>query len=405
MTDRIVVIGGGQAGGQILMSLRHGGYTGELVCIAGESHPPYQRPPLSKLYLAGQLDAGRLEFPPGPVLEKLDVELIQGKNAVGIDPDARTVGLADGSIVHYSKLALATGSRPVHLDLPGAELQGIHYLRTLEDADAIRSAAAKARSAVIVGAGYIGLEVAATLRGMNLSVTVLEQADRILPRVATPPIARFLADLHRSRDVSLVLGQRAAGFEGKDKRVVAVQTEDGQTHAGDLVVVGVGVQPEQELALSAGLACDDGIIVDEHGETSDSEIVAAGDCTRHPNALLNRTLRLESVHNALEQGRTAAATLLGEDRPYRQMPWFWSDQYGIKWQTVGLPTGRDHQIVGDPDSGAFSVFSFDEDRLVSVDSVNRIQEHMLARELCNRSEPLTRSQLEACGFDLDRISE
>ena len=395
---RFVIVGGGQAGGQVAMSLRRGGFEGELVLVTAEAHAPYQRPPLSKHYLAGKVGAERLSFPPAPLVSKLGLDLRTGVRVAGLDADTHSLGLDDGSVLNYDGLALALGASPIRLSVPGAELAGIHTLRTLEDADAIRAGAG--RRVVVVGAGYIGLEVAATLRELGAEVTVLEREQAVMPRVASAPIAGFFAACHRDQGVAIELGAEVVAFGGSNGQVSEVETATGARFPADLVVVGIGIRPNVALAQEAGLSCDNGIVVDALARTSDPMIVAAGDCTHHPNELLGRRLRLESVHNALEQAKTAAASLLGQVLPYRQIPWFWSDQYHYKWQSAGLATGADELVIrGDEASGDFAVYSFRNGRLIAVDTVCRPREHMAARTLLNAQTELTADEVRSATFD------
>jgi 3-phenylpropionate/trans-cinnamate dioxygenase ferredoxin reductase subunit len=342
------------------------------------------------------------------MLERKHIELRTQVRVESIDCVARTVKLADGSILPYDKLVLATGATPRMLSLPGATAQGVLALRSRDDASAIaeRMALCKEKSlpVVVIGGGFIGLEVAATARKKGLSVTVLEAAPRLLGRVLAPMLSDWYAELHRSHGVQLVLGAQVAAVEHDDAHTVTgVRMGDSSLHPAGLVVVGIGVNPNDELARAAGLDCDRGIVVDACGRTSDPHIVAAGDCTarRLPDGSL---LRLESVQNATEQGKSAAAALLGQERPFTATPWFWSDQYDKKLQMAGLSAGADHWAVrGDMASGSFSVYHFKGEQLLAVDSVSASREHLQARKLLDAHVSPTPAQAEDTGFDLNSL--
>ena len=377
----IVIVGGGHAAGQGAASLRQGGYDGELLVVCDEPHPPYQRPPLSKQYLAGEHGLDRVYLRPESFYRDRAIELRSGTRAAGIDAGAKTLVLEDDTTVAYDKLLLATGARARRLDLPGADLAGVHYLRGIADADDIKADMAPERRATIVGGGYIGLEVAAVAVQAGLSVTVLEMEDRILKRVASPEMSAFYHALHADAGVDIRTGASAARFAGAE-RVEQVVCADGARIESDLVVVGIGIEPNIELAQSAGLACEDGILVDEHCATSAPDIYAAGDCTNHPNPILGRRLRLESVPNAMEQSRVAGANMTGRDDEYASVPWFWSDQYDLKLQMVGFSTDGDSHIVrGDPATRQFITFYFKDGVVAAADAVNSPREFLACRQL------------------------
>ena len=383
----IVIVGGGQAGGQAAASLRQAGYDGRLVLLAEEQHIPYQRPPLSKGYLAGQQGLDRVYLRPHGFYQAKDVEVRTGERVERLDIAAKKVVCASGDTLGYDKLLLATGARPRHLDVPGAALHGVHCLRSIADADAIRADWPPGSRVVIVGGGYIGLEVAAVAVTLGLEVTVLEMEERILGRVASPEMSRFYQRLHTGKGVAIRTGARACGFVG-DGRLQAVACADGRRFPADVAIVGVGVVPNVELAAAAGLACDDGIVVDERARTEAPDVYAAGDCTKHPNALLGRRLRLESVPNAMEQARVAAANLVAPDgaaKTYNAVPWFWSDQYDLKLQMVGFAADGDASVTrGAPCSGQFATFHLRGEELVAADAVNSPREFMAARQLIGR---------------------
>ena len=383
----VVIVGGGHAGGQAAASLRQDGYAGPVLLLAEEPHLPYQRPPLSKQYLAGEWDLERVRLRPAAFYQDRDIDVRPGARADGIDAAARTVLCEDGTAVRYQRLLLATGTRARTLDVPGAGLPGVHCLRTVADAAAIKAELKPGGRLAVVGGGYIGLEVAAVAASMGLSVTVLEMEARLLKRVATPAMSAFYERTHRQRGVAIRTGAEVVAFAGAGAggRLTAVECANGERVAADVAVVGVGVAPNVELAAAAGLACDDGIVVDEHARTSDPNIYAAGDCTNHPNPILGRRLRLESVPNAMEQSRVAAANMAGAKRTYAAVPWFWSDQYDLKLQMAGFPEAQDEAVVrGDPAERRFATFYLRRGRLAAAEAVNCPREFMAARQLLGK---------------------
>ena len=380
-----MIVGGGHAAGQAAASLRQEGYEGGVVVVGDEPHLPYQRPPLSKEYLAGQQGLERIHLRPQKFYADRDIDVRSGVRVSAIDRAAHTVVCADDTTLSYDRLLLATGSRPRLLEVPGSDLAGVCLLRTIADAEAIRDQLRPNARLVIVGGGYIGLEVASVARQQGLDVTVLEMEDRILARVTTPAMSEFYHRLHTGKGVTIRTKAKAASFSGNG-RLEAVTCDDGTSVPADLAVVGVGIVPNVELADEAGLACDNGIVVDERTCTADERIYAAGDCTNHPNPILGRRLRLESVPNAMEQSRVAAANMAGGDRSYASVPWFWSDQYDLKLQMVGFSTDAEHEVVrGDPDEETFATFHFRGDTLIAADAVNRPREFMVARQLVGKS--------------------
>ena len=391
MTDPIVVVGASQAGLQVAESLRGEGYDGPVTLIGDEPHPPYQRPPLSKALLTGETTEDRLVLRGPELLAKRNIELIAGTRVTAIDRTGRQVQLSDGSALAYRGLALATGGRPRTLPIPGAGLDGVVTLRTIEDSRRIGAGIARAERVAVVGGGFIGLEIAAAARKAGKPVVVFEALDRLLARSSAPFVSEFFLDVHRAHDVDIRLATAVAAIDGK-RRAEAVVTADGRAHPADLVVVGVGLVPNAELAQASGLACDRGIIVDDCSRTADPAVVAAGDCTAR--RLADGTLlRLESVQNAIEQGKSAAAALLGKPRPFTAAPWFWSDQYDVRLQMAGLSAGHDKIVVrGDRAAQRFSVFYFQGERLIAVDSVNRAPDHGAARRLLDRGRSLTFAQ-------------
>jgi 3-phenylpropionate/trans-cinnamate dioxygenase ferredoxin reductase subunit len=381
MISTILIIGGGQAGAQAIDTLRREGFGGRVTLICDESQLPYQRPPLSKKYLSGEMAADRLLFRHRAFYDEHKIELKLGRRAVRIDAAARQVELADGEILAYDRLLLCLGAESRRLTCPGATLAGVHYLRSLEDVTPIQAGFKARARVVIIGGGYIGLETAATCRKMECGVTVLEMADRLMNRVVAPCVSAYFAGEHRNHGVQILCDMRVTRLEG-DGRVERVICADGSSHAADLVVVGVGAVAATALASSAGLACDNGIVVDEYCRTSDAAIFAAGDCTNHPSPRYGRRVRLESVDNAFEQAKTAALNLLDRPVAHDRVPWFWSDQYDNKLLIVGLPQDYDRQVLrGDPASRSFSVCYLKGRELLAVEAINHSKDYMAARKL------------------------
>ena len=399
MNAPIIIVGAAQAGLQVAEQLRADGYDGALTLIGDEPHPPYQRPPLSKAFLTGEMTEDRLVLRGKDLLAGKGIDLVTGTRVAAIDRAARHLTLADGARLAWSGLALATGARPRALAIPGAGLPGVVLLRTIEDSRRVAQGIAAARRVAVVGGGFIGLEIAAAARKAGRDVVLLEALDRLLARTSTPVISKFFFELHKEHGVDIRLGAQVTGFSG-DTHVSGVTTADGATHAADLVVVGIGIVPNAELAAGCGLACERGIVVDACSRTSDPAIVAAGDCTarRTDEGTL---LRLESVQNAIEQAKSAAAALLGKERPFVAAPWFWSDQYDVRLQMAGLSAGHDRTVLrGAIADRRFSVFYFRGDRLVAVDSVNRAPDHIAARRLLDagRSPTFAQAADEACAL-------
>jgi 3-phenylpropionate/trans-cinnamate dioxygenase ferredoxin reductase subunit len=382
MPDRIVIIGAGQAAAQAVDTLRKKGHSGSLTVVGDEPYPPYQRPPLSKKYLAGTFERDRLIIRHDAFYAEHNVDTRWGRRALRLDRTAQRVELDDGAALPYDALLLATGSTPRKLNLPGADLAGAHYLRTIADVEHIRDDAARAKRAVIVGGGYIGLEVAATLRELGLAVTVIEMADRVMNRVVCEPVSRFYEAQHRAHGVDLLLNARLESLVAGGNRVRAVRCSGVGDIDAELVVIGVGVTPVDDLARAAGLACDNGIVVDAHCRTSDPAIYAAGDCAQQTNKRYSVRVRLESVDNAFEQANTAALNMLGIATEHDKIPWFWSDQYDLKMVIVGLAQGHDQVVLrGDLAAKAFSACYLRAGELIAIDTVNHTKDQMAARKL------------------------
>lgn len=381
MSNRVVIAGAGHASGQVVTSLRQGGFDGEIVLVGDEPYLPYQRPPLSKKYLAGDMEADRLYVKPAQFYEEAGVGLRLETHIKEIDRDEKCLHTDAGETIGYDKLVLTLGSRVRRLPIDGVDLERVHYLRTIADVDAIRADFIRGGRLVVIGAGYIGLEIAAVARQAGLDVTVVEMADRVMSRVVSAEVSDYYQIEHTNHGVKLRLSTGVAAIGGK-KRVKAVVTADDEEIPADLVVIGVGILPNTELANAAGLDVDNGIVVDDHCLTSDPDIYAAGDCTCHPNAIYDRMLRLESVHNALEQAKTAALNICGEDTAYCDVPWFWSDQYDLKLQIAGLSEGYDDVVIrGNPAERSFSCLYFSEGRLIATDAINAPRDFVQAKPL------------------------
>lgn len=404
----IIIVGAGQAGVQIAESLRQEGYGGQLLLIGEEPHPPYQRPPLSKKWLSEAGNPVSLAIRGAEALARRRIELKLEARVERLDRSGSSLELAGGERLRYSRLALATGSLPRRLPVPGSGLQGVLYLRGIADSAAISAAirrcVAEDRCVVVIGGGFIGLEVAAGARKLGAAVTVLEGLPRLMSRVTAPIVSEAFERLHRSHGVRFVFDAQVTELRGTNEgHVTTVHTADGREFAAGCVVVGIGVTPDDRLAVEAGLPCERGIIVDECSRTADPLIVAAGDCTarRLPDG---RLLRLESVQNAVEQGKSAAAALMGRERAFFATPWFWSDQYDVKLQMAGLSSGYDQVIVrGEVAKPAFSAFYLREGRLIAVDSLNRIPDHMLAKRLLDNDLSPTAEQIADAAFDLHSL--
>ncbi len=384
MYERIVIVGAGQAAAQAVDTLRRRGFAGKLTLLGEEPWPPYQRPPLSKKYLAGALERERLLIRPASFYADHAVTTHFGRRVTDVAPRERQVRLDDGVVVPFDALMLATGSRPRRLPVPGADLQGVHYLRTIADADRIRAALADGGRLLIVGGGYIGLEVAATGRELGAEVTVLEMAERVMNRVTCAEVSAFYEAEHARHGVRIRCNERVRALHGDARtgRVRSVLTEEGGEYPADAVLIGVGVAPADELARAAGLECENGVVTEAHCRTSHEAIYAAGDCASHLSRQYGRHLRLESVDNAFEQGTTVALNLMGNETLHDKLPWFWSDQFDLKLVIVGVAQGYDTVVMrGAPASRSFSACYLRGGELVAIDTVNAPKDQMAARKL------------------------
>jgi len=391
MSENIVIIGAGQAGCQAVESLRKEGFTGPITMIGDEAYPPYQRPPLSKAYLLGTFERERLFLKGDNYYPEAGCELILNTTVKAIHRAERQVELADGRKLPYGKLLLATGARVRKLRCPGADLPGIHYLKTIADVDGLQAAFTPGMRIAIVGGGYIGLEVAAVGAKRGLDVTVFEAMDRLMARAVSPQISAFYADEHRKAGVKLELntGVEEIGGNGKVEWVRA----GGLTYDADMVLVGIGVIPCDELAKDAGLAVTDGIVVDQNAMTGDPHIWSAGDCTRHVGRE-GHQIRLECVQNAIDQAKHAALAMTGKPKTYSEVPWFWSDQYDLKLQIAGLARPTDTLVQrGDPASRKFSVFHMRDGKVAAVEAVNAAPDYLIGKKLIAEGKTVDAAKL------------
>ncbi|MFM0133676.1 NAD(P)/FAD-dependent oxidoreductase [Paraburkholderia sediminicola] len=396
----VVIVGAGQAGFQAATSLRQAGFDGRIRLIGDEPCIPYERPPLSKSYLAGETGLDALWLRPETFYEKERIELERGETATAIDRQTRHVELASGRKVAYDRLVLATGARFRPLSVPSAELDGVLPLRTLADADALRPRLAEAHEVVVIGAGFIGLEFAAVARQAGVGVHIVEVTQRPMGRVVSEETSRFYTRAHRDWGSEVLLGTGVVRILG-DGRVSGVETSDGRRLPADLVLIGIGVLPNTEIAAAAGLAIDNGIVVDQNLATADPTIFAVGDCANFPSRFAAGRCRLESVQNAVDQGHAVAAAIVGKSIPYDKVPWFWTDQADLKLQIAGNTVGGDRAVLrGDPESRSFSVFCFRDGTLTGVESINRSTDHVIARRLLLADRRLSPEQAADPDFDL-----
>jgi 3-phenylpropionate/trans-cinnamate dioxygenase ferredoxin reductase component len=398
----VLIVGAGHAGFQVAASLRQSGYKDRVAIINDEPHLPYQRPPLSKAYLKGSGGPDTLMFRPQKFYDDQTIELI-ADHAVAIDRNGRKLKLASGNALDYSHLVLATGARNRLLDIPNARLPNVRYLRILADSEDLRTRIAANRRVVVIGAGFIGLEFAATARIKGLEVDVLELANRVMARAVTAEVSDYFQKRHAEAGVRIHLGVMATAIEADGDRITGVSLSDGRHIPADLVVVGVGVLPNVELAAEAGLPTASGIIVNDRLLTADPNISAIGDCALFESPRFGGSLRLESVQNATDHARCVAARLTGDDKPYDGHPWFWSDQGDDKLQIAGLTTGYDRVVLrGDPAQKAFSAFCYRGEQLVGIESVNKAGDHMFGRRLFAAGGSVTPEQAADPAFDLKK---
>jgi 3-phenylpropionate/trans-cinnamate dioxygenase ferredoxin reductase subunit len=382
----VVIVGAGHAGAQVAIALRQQKFVGSIAVIGDEGELPYERPPLSKAYLLGAKTSQQLQIRPPTFWPEHHIEMLLGRRVVAVDAAAHHVLLADGSGIGYGHLVWAAGGSPRRLKCPGHDLKGVHAVRTRADIDAIKAELEGVQSVAVIGGGYIGLEAAAALRKLDRQVTVLEALDRVLARVAGEPLSRFFEADHRAHGVDVRLGVKVDALEGRDGRVCAVRLADGSAVAAGLVIVGIGIVPAVEPLLKAGAAGGNGVDVDECCRTSLPDVFAVGDCALHANAYADgQKIRLESVQNANDQATTAARAILGTPVPYTAIPWFWSEQYDLRLQTVGLSAGYDACVIrGDPATRSFSVVYTKAGRVIALDCVNVTKDYVQGRSLITR---------------------
>jgi 3-phenylpropionate/trans-cinnamate dioxygenase ferredoxin reductase subunit len=392
---RIVIVGAGHAGGSAAALLRQYGWKGPITLVGEEPIAPYQRPPLSKAWLKGEADAASLALRPDSFYPANNVALRLATSAVALDRDARTVALSSGEALAYNHLILALGAHARKLSLPGLSLAGVLELRTVADADRLKAALGPGKRLAVIGGGYIGLEAAASARALGAEAVVIERESRVLARVACPELSAFFQDYHRAKGVEIVVGAAIEALEGSDGHVAGVRLSDGRLIGCDVVLVGVGAAANEALARDAGLACNSGIVVDLAARTADPLIHAIGDCTHRPLPLYESMGRLESVPNALEQAKQAAADLCGRPPPTPEVPWFWSDQYDLRLQIAGLPLGAVETVLrGDPAAAQFAIFHLDADeRLLAVEAINAAPEFMGGRMMIGKRKQIPGKKL------------
>ena len=394
-TSRIVIVGAGHAGGTLAALLRQYGHAGDIVMIGEELVAPYQRPPLSKAFLKGEADAESLKLKPDEFYAEQNITLRLGTRAESIDRAGKRVALKGGGEVPYDVLILATGSVNRKLSLPGAGPHDLHELRSMADAERLKAVLEPGNRIAIIGGGYIGLEAAASARALGAEAVIVEMAPRVLARVACEELSGFFQAYHTAKGVEILTGAQVQDVEhGPDGHVTGVRLADGRAVACDAVLVGVGAMACSDLARDAGLDCENGVVVDAAALTSDPAIYAIGDATWRPMPLYDRSFRLESVPNALEQAKQAAAAIMGRPQPAPEVPWFWSDQYDLKLQIAGVPFESDDLVVrGSMESAKFAIFHLKGERILAVEAINAPPEFMAGRLMIGQKKPVNRSKL------------
>ena len=401
--ENLLIIGAGQSAIQCISTLKKEGYSGSITLVGEEEHLPYQRPPLSKGFLEDSVNKERLYFKKLEFFTENKVQLYLGLSAEKLEIDNQKVYLSDNSELEFDKLVFATGSRVRYLDFPGSELKSIFYLRDLDDAEAIKKDLETSENLVIIGAGYIGLEAAAIAAKKNKIVTIIEMADRVMNRTVDPQISEYYLNLHKSYGVKFHFNTSLETINEVSDSLEVV-CSDGTEVKADSVLIGAGVVPNIELAEEAGINCDNGIIVNEFGQTNFKNIYACGDCTNHPNKILNKNLRLESVHNAMEQAKTVASSLMNNPMEYNQVPWFWSDQYDHKLQIVGL--SGDHDMVtmrGNTNDAKFMLFYTKDEELIAVDAINNPKEFLISRKLVANKVKIKPNEISDLNINLNDL--
>lgn len=393
MSEDIVIIGAGHAAGQLLVTLKQKEFSGKITLIGEEAYYPYKRPPLSKTYLADELTLDRLLVKPPSFYEDIQTSVLLNTKVSFVDRSNKVVQTKDGKHITYDKLIFATGARPRKINLPGSNLKGIFYLRNIDHVKRIKSKLSPDSVITIVGAGYIGLEVAAVAAKIGAEVTVVEAKDRVMNRVVSKEISNFYENEHKKHGVKIILSSKIDAFLG-DKNVTSVKLSDGKTIKTNIVIIGIGAIPNTEIAAQTDLGIDDGIIVNSRCLTEDPHIYAIGDCTSHPNVLLGKSIRLESVHNAVEQAKIAAENICGIDNHYKSIPWFWSDQYDIKLQIAGLSYKYDETVIrGKIESRSFSCIYIKDQFIIAIDSINNPGDFIQGKLLIENKTKIDRETL------------
>ncbi len=404
--DNIVIVGGGHGAAIAAVTMRKLGIEAPIQIIGEEPETPYQRPPLSKAYLLGEMVRERLQVRHPDVFKENNIELTLGQKVMELNRTIQQLLLESGEVVAYDKLVLATGGVPRKLNISGSDLNGSHCIRNLADIDLLRSELAAAHDCVVIGAGFIGLEAAAVFSKLGKSVTVLEAADGVMGRSVSSETAAFFKTAHENHGVKFNFDCFATEFVGKAGRVKEVQAADGRVWPADVIVVGIGIEPADSLAKTAGLTCDRGVLVDEFCRTDDPNIYAIGDCTRHRNLRYEGHISLESVQNAVDQAKIVASGLAGNPQPYNELPWFWSEQFDLKLQIAGRSQGANNVLIYDDglESGKLGVCHFAVEHLIAVETVNRAADHMVAGRLLSGTKPITRSDLAGEGASLKAMA-
>jgi 3-phenylpropionate/trans-cinnamate dioxygenase ferredoxin reductase component len=402
----IVIAGAGHAGGSAAALLRQLGWTGAITLIGEEPLPPYQRPPLSKAWLKGEATAESLALRPAKFYPDATIDLRLGTRVTSIDRAAKTVTLSDGGTLSYDYLILALGARARRLPLPGTDLDGVLELRSAADADLLKAALHPGAKLAVIGGGYIGLEAAASARALGADVIVIEREDRVLARVACPILSEFFQNFHRAQGVAIEVDAQVTALEGVGGRITGVRLGDGRLIPCDVALIGVGAVANDELARDAGVTCQNGIVVDLAARTDDPSIFAIGDCTSRPLPLYERMGRLESVPNALEQAKQAAAMICGKPPPTPEVPWFWSDQYDLRLQIAGIPFDATEIVVrGDVDAAKFALFHLTADGTVqAVEAVNASTEFMGGRRIIAKRKRLTRARIADLSVSMQELA-
>ena len=399
--SNIVIIGAGQGAGQCVATLKKLGCTNKIILIGEESHPPYQRPPLSKSFLEGKVGLERVYMKNREFYEENEVEFYPNTLVKEIDREKKKVRTSCGKEFEFEKLVIATGSRARELEIEGIQLGNVYYLRTIDDVEKIKEQMSVCQNLSIIGAGYIGLEVAAVASELGMNVSIFEMADRSMNRTVDKKISEHFEDLHKTNGVNFYFQSNIEKLQG-ETFIEGVKLDDGSLIPADILIIGIGIIPNQELAENAGLDCNNGILVNDKGITSDQSILACGDCTNHPNKFLNKNVRLESVQNALEQSKVVAANIMGQEEKYEVIPWFWSDQYDQKLQIVGMPEEYD-EIVKREYADGFSLFYLSNKTIISVTTINNPKEFLICKKLVEKKVKISSDILTNTANDLNEL--